>query len=221
MNELERLRRFRRSEEPKSGVVEARGRLEAEIRQPGSARLRRRRRFGSFAIAAGILVAVSGGYAIASSISGSADDREALPVVSDPLDPSTANSLTRDCETRELEESPLCAFVEVRDRLAERAGSIEELRRRDLKPAREAAIEAEFPDLRELNKPNYIAGRADSPALIEDCERLLFNPPTGNDPEVDRIDTCRIVVAKSKGNLEPGAYSDAELERALKASEDD
>lgn len=63
----------------------------------------------------------------------------------------------------------------------------------------------------ESPEPNRISADPDPPEMIAECRAKLRAGVTG--PELTR---CQIVVARADGRLEPGYYSDAELEEALR-----
>ncbi len=63
-----------------------------------------------------------------------------------------------------------------------------------------------------VTSPNSISGHPDPPEKIEKCEALLDDV----DAPRDERQICEVVVAKARGALPPGDYSNPELDEALK-----
>lgn len=65
-----------------------------------------------------------------------------------------------------------------------------------------------------FKEPNYVSPHPNAPELVADCRDVLENGVDDPD-QAARVGTCEMVVAKADGKIEPGEYSDAELEQAL------
>lgn len=69
-------------------------------------------------------------------------------------------------------------------------------------------------DVEPAPAPNHISAHEYSPEEVADCRRVLAEGRDG--PEAARLGGCQIIVAKAEGALDPGWYSDSDLEAALR-----